>query len=167
MKTVFAICALIAVASASSVVQEKAKNDQPKLDGEWAVTSMKLFGGKIPEDQAKKLKLVFTKDRFAISPGFAFKIEEKGPLFGKQVRQVSLIVGGKPMEDTYAVDFSKMPCAFDFLDDKGKPQAKGIIEIKGDTLKVFFNGEERPKGFDVEGGKKSMSFEAKKAPAKK
>ena len=157
------LCALL---SFTARAQDEG-DSSPSVQGEWAVTSMRLFGGQIPEEQAKQLKLVFTKDKIAITPGFAVRTEERGPILGKRERSVSLVVGGKPMEDFYAADLGKKPGTFDFLDAKGKPGAKGIIEIKADTIRLFVDAEGRPKSFDSEGSKKALYFEVMRIPAKK
>jgi len=120
----------------------EAKGDAPKLEGKYTLVSGKKNDKPIDED-AKKGTYTFTADKVTI--------EGMG---------VKFVMG-------YKVDAKTDPVNIDMEILEGPEgtkgsKAQGIVEMKGDTLKLAYMMEKdkRPKTFD---GKEGFSFELKKA----
>src|SRR5262245_33852343 len=102
------------------------------LDGEWQVKSVEANGMKAPEDNIKGMKLILKGDTFK------YMTDQKVVL-----------------EGTFKADQQKGT-----LDAEGKdPQGQviksiGIMELKGDTMRICFvkEGEQRPKEFSAKEG---------------
>lgn len=94
------------------------KDDQDKLQGEWAVTSMELRGKVMGEEQRKDWRLVVKGDEWL---------------------QSSKADGSKSLKMTFTVDPAKRPKEIDFrvTNPEGQQETlKGIYKFDGDTLTV-------------------------------
>jgi uncharacterized protein (TIGR03067 family) len=120
--------------------QEK-KADAPKLEGKYTLVAGKV-NGKAVDDDAKKAEYVFTPDQVTI-----------------KAKEFMFVMGYKidPRTDPMNVD---MAIAEGPEGTKGT-RALGIIEVKGDTVKLAYSVEKdkRPKDFK---GDKDFYFELKK-----
>jgi uncharacterized protein (TIGR03067 family) len=122
--------------------QDEKKADAPKIEGKWTLTGGKKNGGEV-DDNAKKSTYTADKDKITIEGDGAkfvmgYKIDPKNPT---------------------NVDFEILEAPIPDL--KGS-KAEGIIELKGDELKIAYSTEKgsRPKNFD---GKDGFLFIFKKA----
>ena len=125
----------------------EAKPDAPKLEGKYT-----LVGGKkndMPiDDEAKKAEYTFTADQVTI-----------------KAKEYSFVM-------SYKLDAKATPVEIDMVIVDGPAGSKdskaaGIVELKGDKLKLAYSMEKdkddkikRPKNFD---GKEGFMFEFKKA----
>lgn len=137
------------------------KVELPKLAGKYVLVSGKLstrVSDKVVEkpvdEAAKKWDYTFTADRITISSKDARKPEgkdEKPLMFAFSYKLEA--VGGKVHIDMEIVDGPE--------GTKGS-KAVGIIELKGETLKLAYSmdKEKRPENFE---GKVGNTFELKKA----
>jgi uncharacterized protein (TIGR03067 family) len=144
MKTITAFAlglGLVGFFGLGAVGQEK-KPDAPKLEGKYTLVAGKINGKAIDED-AKKAEYTFTADQVTV----------KG-------KDIMFVMGYKidPRTDPMNVD---MAIADGTEGSKGT-KAQGIIEVKGDTVKLAYSTEKekRPKDFK---GEKDFYFELKKA----
>jgi uncharacterized protein (TIGR03067 family) len=125
------------------------KFDQDKLNGTWKVSGGKK-GGTDASDDAKKTTVTFTKD--------------------KMVMEMKTPMGDMKFEFKYTIDAKATPAAIDLEITEGPigkgEKRKGIIELKGDDLKLAYPPEEgdRPAKFD---DGKAHSFTLKKDKAEK
>ena len=115
------------------------------LTGTYTLVSGKKNGAAV-DDTAKKAEYTATADKFTITGG-----------------EFKFVMG-------YKIDPKAAPVAIDMEILEGPDGAKGskalgIIEVKGDTLKLAYSLEKdkRPKDFD---GKTGFLFELKKEKAK-
>lgn len=118
------------------------KADAPKIEGKWTLTDGKKNGSPI-DDNSKKSAYTIDKDKITI--------EGNGAKF---------VMGYKiDAKDTKKVDFEILESPIPDL--KGS-KAQGILELKGDDLKIAYSTEkaDRPKNFD---GKDGFLFIFKKA----
>jgi uncharacterized protein (TIGR03067 family) len=127
--------------------KKEEKKAETKLEGKYTLVSGKKFDKPI-DDDAKKGEFVFTADKVTI----------KG-------KDASFVM-------SYKLDPKTSPMEIDMEIVDGPEGAKGakaagIIELKGDTLKLAYSMDKdkddkikRPKNFD---GKDGMMFEFKKA----
>jgi uncharacterized protein (TIGR03067 family) len=119
----------VLVLAGASVRGGDATKDQERLQGTWAVKSMRV-GGKEVDPPVKETKLTIEGNNWTQTGG---KRTERG---------------------TYKLDPSKMPKHIDITKkgDKGSPVLRGIYSLKGDTLKICVpnKGPEgpRPASFD-------------------
>jgi uncharacterized protein (TIGR03067 family) len=108
------------------------KFDAAKLVGTWKYVSGEKNGEKSSDDQLKKDSVVITKDTFTLKGDDTFVMK-------------------------YTLDAKKTPIGISFKIVEGPfgkdATAEGIIELKGDDLKVCYNPED--------GGKAPEKFEAK------
>lgn len=143
MKTTVAIAlgfGLCVCAGLAARAQDK-KGEAPKLEGKYTLSAGTIKGNKI-DDAAKKGSYTFTADKITIE-GMGIKF----------------VMG-------YKLDAKATPANIDMeiLDGpegtKGT-KAQGIVEKKGDVVKLAYSTDKdkRPKDFD---GKDSYSFELKK-----
>jgi uncharacterized protein (TIGR03067 family) len=132
--TVFVVAILLA---ADSPKEDQAKKDLDALQGTWRVTAAERDGGmKVPEDEMKKITLVFKGDKLtARRTENAQKPEEK--LY----------------EMSFTLDPSQKPKWIDvtYTDGERKGESsQGIYELSGDTLKICMNrGNTRPTEFET------------------
>lgn len=119
-----------------------------KLKGSWTVTSYEREARKLPEEQAKAIKVSFTDDKFNLLAGIGF-------------------TGGK--EAAVKIDPAKKPKTIDLTPADGRNKGKtfeGIYQLEGDTLKCCFAapGTERPKDFSTKAGSRTvlLSFQRDK-----
>ena len=115
-------------------VDDAAKKEMTKLEGTWIATLGEEEGNKAPEEELKKMKLVFKGDKFTATAGDR------------------LI-----MEGTLQVDPTKKPRAVDLKSTKGRLQGQtglGIYELDGDTLKLCLvePTRDRPSDFTSKAG---------------
>jgi uncharacterized protein (TIGR03067 family) len=128
---------------------EDVKFDADKLYGTWKITGGKK-GGTDATDDAKKTVVTISKDKLVM--------EMKGPM------------GDMKFEFKYTIDAKVTPVAVDLEITEGPigkgEKRKGILELKGDDLKLAYPPEEgdRPAKFD---DGKSHSFTLKKDKAEK
>ena len=119
-----------------------AQNDAPKLEGKYTLVAGKVKGKDVSDDW-KKAEYTFAADQVTI----------KG-------KQLTFVMG-------YKIDPSAEPMTIDMAVADGPEatkgtRAQGIIEVKGDTVKLAYSTEKdtRPKDFK---GEKDFYFELKKA----
>jgi uncharacterized protein (TIGR03067 family) len=142
MLTLGVVVAVAGITAADDKKDEK-KPDAELLVGTWKVTDGKKAGAAVGDD-AKKGNYVFTKDTIKIMEGDKALFVMKYTLDPKK----------SPVE--IDMEITEAPVA----EAKGS-KAKGIVEVKGDDLKIAYYpmGDERPKKFDDE---KAFSFVLKK-----
>lgn len=148
MKTIAAFSlglGMVALLGAPVWAQEKdKKGDAPKLEGKYTLVAGKVNGAAASDD-SKKAEYTVTADKFTIG--------------GKDIK---FVMG-------YKIDAKTTPTNIDMEILEGPEGTKGtkafgIVELKGDTLKLAYalgkDGEKRPKDFE---GKAGFMFELKKA----
>jgi uncharacterized protein (TIGR03067 family) len=117
-----------------------AKKDLDALKGTWKAVGGEEDGKAVPEEDAKKFKLVVDGDKYT------FTVE-----------------GVSEEQGTLKVDPGQKPKAIDVMimsgDDKGKEQ-HGLYDVEGDTLKLCFSppGGERPKALAGKEGTMATLF---------
>ena len=114
----------------------------PKLDGKYTLVGGKKNGAAI-DDESKKAAYTITEDKITIKGG-----------------EFSFVMG-------YKIDPKTEPMNIDMVILEGPEgtkdsKAQGIIEVKGDVVKLAYSveKEKRPKDFK---GEKDYFFELKKA----
>ena len=140
MKTITALAlGLGLLASAGLAGQDK--DEAPKIEGKYKLTGGKRDGKEIG-DESKKGEYTITADKITI----------KG-------QDASFVMG-------YKIDPKTKPMNIDMeilegVEGTKGAKAEGIIEMKGDVLKLAYSTEKgkRPKDFD---GKEGFMFEFKK-----
>lgn len=138
--------ALAAVADEKPAKPDDKKADTPKIEGKYTLVSGKKNGADADE-MSKKAK---------------YTIDDK---------KITIDGGDTKFVMTYKIDPKTTPAQIDMeIVESPIPDAKGskgygIIEAKGDTLKLAYSldKDERPKDF---AGKKGFAFEFKKEKAK-
>lgn len=144
MRPIAMLTVVVAAAWAISAGAEDKKFDAKSLEGTWKVTGGKKAGSDL-SDMSKEGDYVFTKDSVTIKAGdmelfvMKFKIDEKA----------------SPM--AIDMEITKSPG-----DSANGGKAEGIIEVKGDEMKICYPpmGGDRPKKFD--GSDKYYYFVLKK-----
>ncbi len=112
-----------------------------KLQGAWSVVTLEANGEKVPEEDAKKMKLTVKDNKWVMERG-------DGTIQG-----------------TIKLDPSKNPKQFDAaLEDSGDT-ALGIYEFKEGTLRMCWTnpGGERPTSFKNEEGKTVATYKKAKS----
>lgn len=109
--------------------QDAAKNDLEKFQGDWILVSAERDGQKLPEEEARKLKLTIQGDRFTL-------------------RKDAVVLS----EGTFKLDPGKKPKQIDETISSGFSKGKvmlAIYEIDGDHHKICFpeEGKGRPTSF--------------------
>ena len=139
---VLALGLLTCAALSGRTVAEDKKADAPKIEGKWTLVSGKKNGSDV-DDNSKKSTYTADKDKITIEGDGAkfvmgYKIDPKNP------KNVDLEILDAPIPDL-----------------KGS-KALGIIELKGEELKLAYSTEKdkRPKDFE---GKADFLFVFKKA----
>jgi len=144
MKTIAAFALGLGLVACGGVrAFEPAKEgDPPKLDGKYTLTGGKKDGKEI-SDESKKGEYTITADKITI----------KG-------QDASFVMG-------YKLDAKTTPVSIDMeilegIEGTKGSKAEGIVELKGEVLKLAYSIEKgkRPKNFD---GKEGFMFEFKKA----
>jgi uncharacterized protein (TIGR03067 family) len=140
--------ALVVVAglSAQDKADKNAKDfDASKLEGTWKITEGTKFGEKIPADsETLKGEIVITKDAISIKEG------------GQEMHKM-----------TYKLDTKASPIAITMTGVVGPAKdmtSEGIIELKGDELKLCYSmpGEARPTKFESGKDSKVLCFVMKR-----
>jgi uncharacterized protein (TIGR03067 family) len=133
---------LLVSAALTGRAQDK-KDAPPKIEGKWTLVSGKKNGEDIENDSAKKATYTVTKDRITIEGNGAkfvmgYKFDDKNPM------NIDLEMVETPIPDL-----------------KGA-KAQGIVELKGEELKLAYSTEKgmRPKDFK---GASDFLFVFKKA----
>jgi len=126
MKARLLIALFIAGSFGVAGAEDDAKKEAKKFAGTWVGTSSVDRGQEVPEEQIKKLQLVFTGDKFEVSDGDT-----------------------NVMKGNFVVDPSKKPKAIDLKSTEGRHQGEtteGIYEWDGDNLKIclMMPGKGRP-----------------------
>jgi uncharacterized protein (TIGR03067 family) len=108
--------------------------DQEKLQGVWRYVSFESNGEKMPEEQLKRMSVIYDGDKWTVKEGD------------------KVVVSG-----TQKLDPSKKPAQIDSVITEGEGKGTtmlGIYELKGDRMRVCFDpaGKERPKDFKPKGG---------------
>jgi uncharacterized protein (TIGR03067 family) len=129
----------------------KKSDEEPtaKLDGEWVVESFEGAPGDAPPPGTITMRFADGKINIT-EPGGKGKTEEAG----------------------YSVDMTKKPATIDIKKkpDKGPEElVQGIIEIKGDTMKLCFSrdGATRPTAFKADPDKGVMMINLKRVKPEK
>jgi uncharacterized protein (TIGR03067 family) len=124
----YVMLVLVPAVALLMAADDQADKDKKALQGTWQVISFENRGEAVPEEMAKKMKVVFKDDTMTLSADNRGRTET-----------------GK-----FKLDPSKKPKALDVTPlEKGNVTALFIYEIDGDTLKLCWNkpGGERPKEF--------------------
>ena len=113
--------------------QDAGQEDLKKIQGTWQFLSQEMEGKSRPVEDVKKLKIVFTDDKWSVRED------------GKEVQA-----------GTHKLDPTKKPAQLDAAVTVGEGKGTtmlGIYELKGDALKVNFDpeGKARPTGFSAKG----------------
>lgn len=136
-------CGFAVLSADDKKVEDKA-SETSKIEGKWKVTAGKKAGQAL-NDEGKKGHYVFSKDKIKI-------VEGDKEMF---VMEYTMDSKASPMTiDMKIVESAAMP------DAKGM-KAKGIVEIKGDEMKLAYYPYEdkRPEKFDDD---KAFTFTLKK-----
>jgi len=117
---------------------DDAPKDLAKLQGTWSIVSAERSGEKLPEEPAKKMRVVIKENTLTVQEG-------EGPKAGgeKAAFKVNPATKPKSLDITPAKrDGSKIE----------KKTVLGIYELDGDTLKLCWRkeGGERPAKFATE-----------------
>ena len=138
MKTIAAFALGLGLLASAAL----AADDAPKLEGKYKLVGGKKDGAEIGDD-SKKGEYTITADKITI----------KG-------QDASFVMG-------YKLDAKTKPVSIDMeilegVEGTKGSKAEGIVELKGDVLKLAYSIEKgkRPKNFD---GKEGFMFEFKKA----
>ena len=119
-------------------------DDAKKIQGAWEVLEFEIMGKSRPADDLKKVKAVFSGDKFKFDTG-----------------QPDI------KESTFKIDPAKKPKQIDIATDEtgGKLESRGIYEFKGDQLNIclFAAPAERPTEFKTNSDTKSVRFLLKRA----
>lgn len=126
--------------------KKEEKLDATKVVGTWTITSGTKFGEAIDKESTKGT-IVIDKEKIQIKAGDSVEHEM-----------------------TYKLDTTKTPAHIDMQGTVGPAKGsstEGIIEVKGDVLKLCYSfpGEKRPTAFESKKDSKDLYFELK--PAKK
>jgi uncharacterized protein (TIGR03067 family) len=128
-----------------SRAEKNADKELKKYTGTWAAVSVEHDGKKVPEEDAKKVKLVVDADKYTF-----------------HVRDMLI-------EGTHKLDPTKKPKEIDAVRSKGDNAGqtlKGIYELTDKTFKVCFAapGKDRPTEFATkEGdGQRLLTFQREK-----
>jgi len=142
MKTFALLAGLVACAGLTA----RAADDKLDLSGKYKLVVGKKNGADADE-KSKLAAYTVTKDQFTIAGG-----------------EFKFVMG-------YKLDASKTPASIDMEIQEGPEGSKGtkavgIVELKGDVLKLAYtlDKDKRPKDFD---GKTGFYFELKKEKEKK
>jgi uncharacterized protein (TIGR03067 family) len=143
MKTISAFALGLGLLAWVGVAQsQEKKGEAPKLEGKWTLVSGKV-NGTATGDDAKKSMFTFTSDKMTIKS-----------------MDLTFVMGYKldPKTDPVSVDLEILEGP---EGTKGS-KAVGIVELKGDVLKLAYSmdKDKRPKNFE---GKEGNTFEFKKA----
>jgi uncharacterized protein (TIGR03067 family) len=145
MRTLLASVVLVGFGTAA-LADDKFETE--KLMGEWKVTDGKKGGDKIGDD-AKKTVITFEKE--------------------KMTMKLSSPMGEMVFEFKYTIDAKVSPVAIDLEIAKGPigegSKAKGIIELKGDELKLSYPPMDGDRPAKMDDGKNHY-FVLKKAEKK-
>jgi uncharacterized protein (TIGR03067 family) len=140
--SLIAVCCFLLTASAAQ--DDLAKKDLEGFQGVWKYVSLEHKSKTTPEDELKKfIPITFKDDKW-----IQLK-DDKGEVL------------------TVKLDPSRKPKAIDLTGQSGSYKGKtilGIYTLEGDTLKICANweGGERPKAFNVEGGATLMALKREK-----
>jgi uncharacterized protein (TIGR03067 family) len=133
------VAVLLLAASATLQGGERAKKDEQRIVGTWAMVSGEKSGEKAPDEIVREFRLTLTAD-------------------GK----LTVKVEGQDHDGTYKLNDGKKPKEVDFtVDGKNMP---GIYVFDGDNLKlcVADEGETRPTEFTTQAGVRTMMFVLKR-----
>jgi uncharacterized protein (TIGR03067 family) len=138
-----AVWALGLAVCAGLTVQAQDKADAPKLEGKYTLVSGKKNGTAVTDEMSKKAEYIFEKDKIIIKGGdgqfvMSYKLDPKATPIGIDMEIVEGPEGTKGSK------------------------AEGIVELKGDELKLAYSMDagKRPKDFS---GKEGHLFVFKKA----
>ena len=147
MKTITALALGLGLVAFFGPGLQAKKPDAPKLEGKYTLVAGKV-NGKDASDDWKKAEYTFEPNQVTIRGK-----EGKG-------KGITFVMG-------YKIDATTEPMNVDMAIADGPEGAKGtkalgIIEVKGDTVKLAYSveKEKRPKDFK---GEKDFYFELKKA----
>jgi uncharacterized protein (TIGR03067 family) len=145
MKTLALTLGLTACLALTGRADDKKDGKKLDLTGKYTLVDGKKNGGAV-DDKAKKATYTITADAITIAGGDA-----------------KFVISYKVKPDTSPAEID-LTIADGPDGSKGTP-AVGIVELKGDTLKLAYSldKEKRPKNFD---GKDGFLFELKKDKAK-
>jgi len=140
MRAMLVLGALVLLAA-----DDKAKQDQEALQGAWRCVALEANGEKAPEEEAKKMTIVFKGDLLTAHTE------------GQEVAQEGKIV----------LDPSVKPKIMDFTYTKGDQKDKkleGIYEVEKDDLKICANvmGTGRPTEFKSSADTILLTFKREK-----
>jgi uncharacterized protein (TIGR03067 family) len=142
MKTMAAFALGLGLVACGWAAEPEKKDEAPKLEGKFMLTGGKRDGKEIG-DESKKGQYTITKDKITI----------KG-------MDASFVM-------SYKLDAKTTPVGIDMeilegVEGTKGAKAEGIVELKGEVLKLAYSIEKgkRPKNFD---GKEGFMFEFKKA----
>jgi uncharacterized protein (TIGR03067 family) len=135
---------LVAAAGLALVAASPGGDDAKKFQGTWEVVEFEIQGKARPAEDLKKVKAVFSGDKFKFETG-----------------QSDI------KESTFTIDPAKKPKQIDIATDEtgGKLELRGIYEFKGDNLTIclFAAPAERPSEFKTNPDMKSVRFLLKRA----
>lgn len=135
MKLTVLFTAVAGLCLAADAKDDAVKAEKAKLQGTWKVVSLEIDGTKAPEEDIKKMSLVFQD--------------------GKAITRRT---GDKDYEATYTIDPSQKPATVEFVsgNEKEKP-IRCIYLLNGDDLKICASmpGDARPKEFTSKKGEQT------------
>src|SRR5262249_27915700 len=142
---VVAMVLVVPVPAADKDKDDKdAKFDAAKLVGKWKYLSGEKDGEKVGEDRLKDQTVTITKETFTLKGEATFVMK-------------------------YEIDAKKSPATVNFTMTESPfgagATAEGILELKGDELKVCYApmGGARPKTFGTKKGSKDFYFVLKRS----
>jgi uncharacterized protein (TIGR03067 family) len=138
---------LVATLGLALVAASPGGDDAKKMQGVWDIVEYEVQSKPLPANVLKKVKAVFTGDKFKIDTG------------SPDVK-----------ESTFKLDSAKNPKQIDFAgEEKGAPvKMKGIYAFDGDSLKIclIVDPAARPTEFKTDEKTKSVRMVLKKEKSK-
>lgn len=139
------VCAVLVAAGYPLVAGEKGAFDPAKLEGKWNYVSGEKSGAKVDADTLKKQHISIAKGVWTLKGDEAtFVMKTK--------------IDAKKSPAGIQIEITESPFGAGM-------KANGIIELKGDDLKLCYNadGGDAPKAFATKDGDKNHYFVLKRA----
>lgn len=142
---------LLALSVAGAQPPTPSKTELERLQGEWKVVTIAMYGGKVPKELLEKITVSISDDKFTMDPFYFVNLEPQ-----TKGGELEFLLQEKSMELEIRLDISKSPKEMDLATVKQpKQNLKGIYSVSDDSLRICFSGQKRPKDF-TEGGKEKV-----------